>query len=133
MAMFSKDVKNFLFTLAILVILYGAYKIFFTVREGKKGKNDCFTTGSGVGCHRFYKSKLPTDGNYFDMIKKCKNDKNCKICVEAAATLDPKTIGGIKIEDKNLDYLGELMGKPEQNCRLKNRQKGLLERNAIII
>jgi len=34
--MFSKNVQNILFTLAILIILYGAYKALFTVQEGKK-------------------------------------------------------------------------------------------------
>ena len=88
-------------------------------------------SGAGVGCHRFYKSELPTDGNYFDMIKECKNDKDCKMCVEATASIDPKTIGNVSISENDLGDFGELMSKPEQKCKLTNKQSGRLERMAI--
>ena len=39
MAMFSKNVQNILFYVAVLIILYGAYKALFTVQEGKRGCN----------------------------------------------------------------------------------------------
>ena len=38
MAIFSKKVQNILFTLAVLIILYGVYKALFTVQEGKYTK-----------------------------------------------------------------------------------------------
>jgi hypothetical protein len=131
MNVFKKNMHNILFTLAVLTLIYCTYKIFVTVREGNKGKNDCFKTGAGVGCHRFYKSELPTDGNYFDMIKECKNDKDCKMCVEATASIDPKTIGNVSISENDLGDFDKLMSKPEQKCKLTNKQAGRLERMAI--
>ena len=40
MAMFSKNVQNILFYIAVLIILYGAYKAIANIHERAKGKND---------------------------------------------------------------------------------------------
>jgi len=41
MALFSKNTQSILTYLAILIILYGAYKAIFNIREGKN-KNSVF-------------------------------------------------------------------------------------------
>tara|TARA_B110001469_G_C9435152_1_gene220799 strand:- start:145 stop:537 length:393 start_codon:yes stop_codon:yes gene_type:complete len=130
--MFKKNMHNILFTLAVLTLFYCVYKTIYTVREGKKNKNDCFKTGAGVGCHRFYKSKLPTNGDYNDMIVKCKNDKKCLLCVKAVASLDSTKINGLRVSEDDVGVLNDLMNKPEQKCKLTMNQIATLERSSNI-
>jgi hypothetical protein len=68
MVMFRKYVKNVLFTLAVLIILYGAYKALFNVREGKQNK------GNAKGRRRVKITSRVDDNVCNDFHTKC--DKN---------------------------------------------------------
>ena len=80
MSHFSKNVQNILFSLAVLIILYGAYKALFTINEGVLGvkrftaKKECNEIKSKKKRRLFSVSKLPgkTGAKKWACMEKCK-------------------------------------------------------------
>lgn len=132
MNVFKKNIHNILFLIAIVAFIYLIYNLSFGIKEGNKINNDCFTSGKGIGCHNFYKSKLPVNGDYTNMYKECiakNNDTNCKLCVQATATLDKKSKNKrMNISDRDMPTFKEMMSEKQQNCKLTDMQLKLLNK-----
>lgn len=133
MNVLKKNIHNILFLISIALVIYFIYNILFSVREGNKNSNDCFTSGKGIGCYNFYKSKLPTNGDYSNMYKKCigkKNDLECKLCVKATATLDNKSKNKrMNLTDTEIVTFKDMMADPKQKCKLTKTQLKILNKN----
>lgn len=133
MNVLKKNIYNLLSLIAIGLTIYFIYNILFSVREGndKNNKNNCFNSGKGIGCHNFYKSKLPRNGDYSIMYKKCidkKDELECRICVQAAATLDSKYKNKrMNISDNDIVTLKDILKDPKQKCKLSKRELKILK------
>ena len=95
MAMFSKNVQNILFTLAVLIILYGAYKALFPSQEGLTKKAALNTLKGMNKCKR----------------RKFKKTKRCakKICKRKNSGLDK--------DEFKLTFRKNNKGKKEYKCK----------------